>query len=103
MASSDGPRCLPEVGQTTGSGLHDSPLEAIAAAGSYPSTPLAGTPPPSCPRWRIRDCSGPHASRRVGDVSPILPGRFRHVLCSALLPEPDRAALSTRSDGVSDP
>src|SRR5215472_3647680 len=74
---------------------------AIAALGSYPSTPLAETPRPSCRHWRTRDGSSPHASRRVGDVSPIQPGRFLRVPWSAALPAPDRAALSTRSDGVS--
>src|SRR5215472_8498882 len=42
----------------------------------------------------------PARARRVGDVSPIQPGRFLRVLWSAALPAPDRAALSTRSDGV---
>jgi hypothetical protein len=41
------------------------------------------------------------APRRVGDVSPIPLGRYRHVLWSAAVPELDRAASSTRSDGVS--
>src|SRR5215467_7682287 len=70
--------------------------------GSYPLTRLAETPRPSCHHWLTRDCSDPHASRRVEDVSPIPLRRLLRVLRSAALPEPDRAALSTRSDGVSD-
>src|SRR5262249_5777008 len=75
--------------------------DPITARVSYLSTPLAETPRPSRRRWRTRDCSGPHASPRVGDVSPILPGQFLSVLWSAAVPDPDRAALSTRCDGVS--
>src|SRR5215471_3378822 len=41
---------------------------AIADLGSYPSTPLAETPRPSRRRWLTRDCSSPHASRRVEET-----------------------------------
>ncbi len=56
-----------------------TPAALIAALGSYLSTLLSEMARPSRRRWRVRDCFGLHASRRVGDVSPILMGRSRRV------------------------
>src|SRR5215469_16609690 len=75
--------------------------DPIVARLSYLLTPLAEMPRLLRRRWRTRDCLSSRAPRRVGDVSPIPPERFLRVLWPAALADPDRAALSTRSDGVS--
>src|SRR6266446_1369841 len=74
---------------------------AIAVLGSSQPTPLAEMPRPSRRRWQARDCFGLHASRQIGNASPIPLGGFRRVLWTAALPELDRAALSTKSVGAS--
>jgi hypothetical protein len=79
---------------------HEGP-RAIAVRGSYQPTSLAETPRPSHRRWRARNCFGLHASRRVGDASPIPLGWIRCVPPSAAFAGLPRAASSTRSAGVS--
>jgi hypothetical protein len=89
-----------ELGSPLGLGAGTKARCAIAALGSYPSTPPAERPRPSHRRWRAWNCLGLRASRQIGFVCPISLGRFRRVRWSAALPVLGPAALSRRSDGV---